>query len=136
MSSDCFINTSASSSLLFPASHLDKRYVHSSCPVIFSILALSVGVIHKSLLTTAFGIFRVTVSTHGVLNACTSRFTLFFSHSVPHFISASPYFPVLLAIPETAGITAFSTSGQAIAPPTVHATISPPVGSLHSEATV
>ena len=30
ISSDCFINTSASSSLPFPASHLDNMYVHSS----------------------------------------------------------------------------------------------------------
>jgi hypothetical protein len=79
-----------------------------------SILALSVGVNHKSLRTTAFGIFRVTVSTHGVFIACISLDTLFFNHSVPHFTSACPYFPVLLATAQTAGAITFPITGQAI----------------------
>jgi hypothetical protein len=130
------MNTSASASFSFHASHLDSIYCASSVPVIFSIFALSVGVNQRSLRTTAFGMFRVIVSTHGVFIDEISRVILFFNHSVPHFISASPYFAVLFAIPPIAGITAFSRSGQATAPHTVPIAISPPVGSLHSSSAV
>lgn len=93
-------------------------YVPSSSHVIFSIFARSVGVNQRSLRTTAFGIFLVTVSTHGVLIDAISRATLFLSHSAPHFTSACQYFPVLLAIPPIAGAITFEISGHATAPVT------------------
>lgn len=80
ISSDCLINVSASSSLLLPASHFSNRYVASSFPVIFSIFALCVGVNPRLLATTFFGMFLVTVSTHGVLIADISRAIDFLAH--------------------------------------------------------
>lgn len=93
-------------------------YVASSCPVIFSIFALSVGLNHKSLRTTAFGIFRVIVSAHGVLTDFISLTTLFLSHEAPHFTMACQYFPILLATVPTVGAITLPITGQAIHPTT------------------
>lgn len=86
--------------------------------MIFSIFARSVGVNQRSLRTTAFGIFLVTVSTHGAFSAEISLATLFLSHSVPHFTSACQYFPALLTIPPIAGAITFEIIGHATAPVT------------------
>lgn len=107
-------------------------YVHSSNQVIFSIFALSVGVNPRSLRTTAFGIFLVTVSTPGAFSAEISLATLFLSHSAPHFTSACQYFPALLAIPPIAGAITFEISGHATAP--VTPPIAHPVAMSHMVA--
>lgn len=54
------------------------------------------------------------------------------AHSTPHFIRASPYFPVFDTIPHIAGAITFPISGQATAP--THPHIIPPVAISHSVA--
>lgn len=136
ISSACFIKAAAISSFGFHARPLDSTYDHSFIPVIFSIFALSVGVNQRSLRTTATGIFLVTVSDHGTLIDVISLVILFFTHSTPHFISAVPYFPVLLAIAHIAGATTFSAIGHSTAPHIVPAISSLAVGSSPLSASV
>ncbi len=109
---------------LTPISSLKDRICHAF------ILLILVDAI-SALVAIHFFIHSVGIFTHFI-----SRTILFFAHSTPHFMSAVPYFPVLLAIAHTAGTITFSASGHSTAPPTVPIISSLAVGSSHRSASV